>query len=73
VPGTIVEHDWMICSKLEEFVHIGWATKWIHKNFLVSCVCGTAGLAKSIGLGNVGKREKNLRLVKEMLYTLSFD
>jgi len=24
VPGTIVdEHDWMICSKLEEFVHIG--------------------------------------------------
>jgi len=26
VPGTIVdEHDWMICSELEEFVHIGWA------------------------------------------------
>jgi len=28
VPGTIIdEDDWMICSKLEEFVHIGWATK----------------------------------------------
>jgi len=28
----------MICSKLEEFVHIGWATKRIHKLsvFLVS-------------------------------------
>jgi len=25
------EHDWMICSKLEEFVHIGSAIKWIHK------------------------------------------
>jgi len=32
VPGTIIdEDDWMICSKLEEFVHIGWATKW-HTN-----------------------------------------
>jgi len=39
VPGaTVDEHDWMICTKLEEFVHIGWATKWIHKLpvFLVS-------------------------------------
>jgi len=38
VLGTIDdEYDWMICSKLE-FVHIGWATKWIHKLsvFLVS-------------------------------------
>jgi len=27
VPGTTVdEHDWMIGSKLEEFVHIGSAT-----------------------------------------------
>ena len=66
MPGTIVdEHDWMICSKLEEFVHIGWATKWIvdTQAFRVFCVCGTAGLAKSIGLGKVGQREKDLRLV----------
>jgi len=34
VPGTIVdEHDWMICDELEEFVHNGWAAKWIHKHF----------------------------------------
>jgi len=32
VPGTIVdEHDWMICGELEEFVHIGSATKWYNK------------------------------------------
>jgi len=31
VPGTIVgEPDWMICGEFEEFVRIGWATKWIH-------------------------------------------
>jgi len=27
------------------------------QNFHVSCVCETAGLAKSIGLGKVGQRE----------------
>jgi len=28
VPGTIVdEHDWMIFGELDEFVHIGRATK----------------------------------------------
>jgi len=28
VLGTIVDgHDWMICGELEEFVHIGRATK----------------------------------------------
>jgi len=39
------------------------------QTFRVSCVCGTAGLAKRIGLGKVGQREKDLRLVKEILYT----
>jgi len=39
------------------------------QTFRVSCVCGTAGLAKSIGLGKVGHREKDLKLVKEILYT----
>jgi len=38
------------------------------QTFRVSCVCGTAGLAKSIGLEKVGQREKDLRLVKEILY-----
>jgi len=59
----------MICGELEEFVHIGRATKWIHKttNFPVFCVCGTAGLVKGIGLRNVGQREKHLRLGKEIL------
>jgi len=32
LPGTIVhEHGKMICGELEEFVHVGWATKWIYK------------------------------------------
>jgi len=39
------------------------------QTFHVSCVCGTVGLAKSIGLGKVGQREKDLRLAKEILYT----
>jgi len=39
------------------------------QTFRVSFVCGTAGLAKSIGLGKVGQRDKDLRLVKEILYT----
>jgi len=52
-------------QKLEKFVHIGWATKWIHKLSVFCCVCGTAGLAKTIGLGKDGQREKDLRLVKE--------
>jgi len=57
VPGTIVdEHDWMICSKLEEFVYIGCGNKVDTQPFRVSCVCGTAGLAKSIGLGKVGQK-----------------
>jgi len=39
VSGTIVdEHDWMICSKLEKSVHIGWATKWIHKFMCFLCL-----------------------------------
>jgi len=33
------------------------------QTFRVSCVCGTAGLAKRIGLGKVGQREKDLRVV----------
>ena len=37
------------------------------QNFPVSCVCETAGLAKSIGLRKVGQREKGLRLGKEIL------
>jgi len=45
VPGAIVdEHDWMICSKLEEFVHIGWATKWIHKLSVFLVSVGQQGL-----------------------------
>jgi len=56
VPVTIVdEHEWMICGELEEFVRIGWATKWIHKISFVSCFCATKGLAKSIGLRKFGQ------------------
>jgi len=39
------------------------------QTFHVSCVCQIAGLAKSIGLGKVGQREKDLTLVKEILHT----
>jgi len=70
VPGTIVdEHDWMICSKIKRICAYWLGNKVDAQTFSVSCVCGTAGLAKSIGLGKVGQREKDLRLVKEILYT----
>jgi len=70
VTGTIVdEHDWMICGEFEEFVHTGWGTKW-YRQCHVSCVCETVGIAKSIGLRKVDQREKDLRLGKEILYTL---
>jgi len=50
VPGTIVdEHDWMICSKLEEFVHIGWATKWICKLAVCLVSVGQQGLPRALG------------------------
>jgi len=39
VPGIIVdEHVWMICGELEEFVHVGRATKWIHKIPCILCL-----------------------------------
>ena len=53
MPGTIVivdEHDWMICSKLEEFMHdIGWVTKWIHKlSVLLLVSVGQQGLPRAL-------------------------
>jgi len=49
VPGTTVdEHDWMICSKLEEFVHIGWAAKWIHKLCVFFVSVGQQGLPRAL-------------------------
>jgi len=63
----------MICGELEEFVYIVRATKWMHKNFPVSCVCETGSLATTIGLRKVGQREKDLRLCKEYYTpTISF-
>jgi len=48
VPGTIVdEHDWMICSNLEEFVRIGWATKWMHKLSVFLVSVGQQGLPRA--------------------------
>jgi len=69
VPGAIVdEHDWMICSKLERTCAYWLGNKVDIQTFCVSCVCGTAALSKSIVLGKIGQREKDLRLVKEILY-----
>jgi len=48
VPSTIVEQDWMICSKLEEFVHIGWATNWIHKLSVFLVSVGQQGLPRAL-------------------------
>jgi len=49
VPGTIVdEHDWMICSKLEEFVYIGCATKWIHNLSVFLVSVGQQGLPRAL-------------------------
>jgi len=48
VPGTIVdEHDWIICSKLEEFVRIGWAAKWIQKLSVFIVSVGQQGLPRA--------------------------
>jgi len=45
--GTIFdEHDWMICSELEEFLHIGWANKWIHKRSVFLVPVGKQGLSR---------------------------
>jgi len=49
VPGTIAdEHDWMICGELEEFVHIGWATKWIHRLSGFTVSVGQQGLPRAL-------------------------
>jgi len=42
------EHDWMIYSKLEEVVHIGWATKWIHKLSVFVVSVGQQGLPRAL-------------------------
>jgi len=34
----------------------------------VSCVCGTTGHAKSIGLGKGGQREKDLKIGKRNIH-----
>jgi len=49
MPGTILdEHDWIICSKLEEFMHIGWATMWIHKLSVFLVSVGEQGLPREL-------------------------
>jgi len=49
VPGiTVDEHNWMIFSKLEEFVHIGWATKWIYKHSVFLVSVGQQGLPRAL-------------------------
>jgi len=59
VPGTIVdEHDWMICSKLEEFVHIGWATKRMHKLSVFLVSVGQQGLPRALDKGKLAKERK---------------
>jgi len=56
VPGTIVEaHDWMICSKLEEFVHIGWATKWMENISMFLVSVGQQGLPRALGWEKLAK------------------
>jgi len=59
VPGTTAEeHDWMICSELEEFVHIGWATKWIHKRSVFLVSVGPRGLPRALTSESLPKRER---------------
>jgi len=59
VPGTIVdEHDWMIRSKLEEFVHISWATKWIHKLSMFLVSVGQQGLPRALDQEKLAKEGK---------------
>jgi len=59
VPDTTAdEHDWMICSKLEEFVHIGWATKWIHKLSVFLVSAGQQSLPRALDQGKLAKERK---------------
>jgi len=61
VPGNILDgHDWMICSKLQEFVHIGLATKWIHKLSVFLVSVGQQGLPRALDLGKLAKERKIL-------------
>jgi len=49
VPGAIFdEHDWVICGELEEFVHIGQATKGIHKISLFLVSVSPQGLPRAL-------------------------
>jgi len=48
----------MICSKLEEFVHIGWATKWIHKLSVFLVSVGQQGLPRALEYGKLAKERK---------------
>jgi len=59
----------MICGE-SEFVHIGWVTKWIHKISLFLVSVRQQDSPRAFGLRKVGQREKNLRLGKEILFTL---
>jgi len=38
----------MICSKLEEFVRVGWGTKWIHKLSVFPVSVGQQGLPRAL-------------------------
>jgi len=50
-----------------------WLGNKVTQTVRVSCACETAGLANSIGLRKVGRREKAMRFGKEILYTLFYN
>jgi len=62
----------VICSKLEEFVHIGCATKWIHNLSVFLVSVGQQGLPRALDLGKLAKDRKTWDWWKKY-YTLSFD
>jgi len=59
----------MICSKLEKSVHIGWATKWIHKFMCFLCLWDNRACQEHWTRESWPQRER-LEIGKKILYTL---
>ena len=53
--------------RLKSDIHIAGTTKWIYQSTLAFCVFGTAGLAKSTELEEIGPQETSSLQVKKIL------
>jgi len=60
----------MICGELEEFVHTGWATKWIYKVPVLLLSVRQQGTPRPLDQGMLAKEKRIWDFVKQILYTL---